>query len=234
MSVDRKTELPLLDRSAIATRITDGSLLFIYHSQVVNATSWATFHPGGALAILHFVGRDASDEVDAYHSLEAISRLKKFIIARVELDEEVGWRPLTPPIALGLVRHPNGVKGDWAREGAVRLGTSIQGEEGEPLRISVDQLEPAVSTLDLRKEKERSTAYRELREKIVAAGLFERPGPLGGYGKDIVRYASLGGAAFGMKTARDQVWLTFSAKGALGQLGSALFLGLFYHQLTCE
>lgn len=194
-----RRQLPLLGRSTIASRIISGSLLFIYQSHVINATSWAPFHPGGALAILHFVGRDATDEVSAYHSPEALARLMKCAVGRVELDEETGWKPLTPPIALGLVRHPNGVKGDWVREGAVRLGSDmLHGNSGEVIKLSVEQLEPPISELDLKKEWARSKAYQELKLRVVEAGLFDRPGPLGGYGRDIVRYCILGALAFGL------------------------------------
>ncbi len=53
--------------------------------EVINASAWLRHHPGGALAILHFVGRDASNEVDAYHSPEAIKRLERFASAPYKL-----------------------------------------------------------------------------------------------------------------------------------------------------
>jgi delta8-fatty-acid desaturase len=196
-----KRAKPVLDRHTIATRICSGELLFIYHSLVINASAWAAHHPGGVLAILHFVGRDATDEVEAYHSIEAIARIKKYAIGRVEYDEETGWPALTPPIALGLIRHPNGVKGDWKREGAVRLaGQASQTGSGleDTVKLRVEELEPAQSELDLKMERRRSKAYHELKNKLVDAGLFKWPGPLIGYGKDLARYSILGLSAFGL------------------------------------
>ena len=195
-STERK---PIVDRSTIASRICTGELLFIFHTLVINASSWAKHHPGGVLAILHFVGRDATDEVEAYHSKEAINRIRKYAIGRVELDDELGWPALTPPIALGLVRHPNGVKGDWKREGAVRLGSSKldEGKDGV-VHLTPKELEPEASELDLKMERRRSKAYHQLKTKLVDAGMFEWPGPLIGYGKDIARYSLLGGLAFGL------------------------------------
>lgn len=197
------SDKPLLSRAELATRITRGELLFIHQSRVINATAWLSHHPGGELAILHFVGRDATDEVEAYHSVSALARMDKFVVARVEVDEQLGWAPLTPPIALGLVRHPDGVKGHWAREGHVRLGSSVlapstAGLGTEIIEITPAHLEPTVSELDRRREQTRSRAYRDLREKVLAAGLFERPGPLSGYGGDLVRYGLLGGTALGL------------------------------------
>jgi delta8-fatty-acid desaturase len=195
----QRSSKPVLDRHTIATRIAAGELLFIYHTLVINASAWAAHHPGGLLALHHFVGRDATDEVEAYHSTEALARLKKYAIGRVEYDDELGWPALTPPIALGLIRHPNGVKGNWKREGSVRLaGEVIDDERDGIVKLRAEELEPAPSELDLRMERRRSKAYHDLKDKLMEAGLFEWPGPLIGYGKDLARYSVLGLSAFGL------------------------------------
>jgi delta8-fatty-acid desaturase len=219
-SASRQRDLPLFTREQIAQRIIQGAILIIYHSKLINATSWTTSHPGGSLALLHFVGRDASDEIDAYHSEEALKLVAKYAVGRVQIDEEEGWIPLTPPLALGLVKHPDGVKGHWAREGIVSLGQSIL-QRGvsldskaavpsasiasggvttcaEVILLTADQLEPEQCTVDRRKERMRSKAYQELRIRIREAGLFNPPGPLAGYGSDIIRYTLLGGGAFSL------------------------------------
>ncbi|WWD22792.1 hypothetical protein CI109_107286 [Kwoniella shandongensis] len=213
MSAAEKSSLRLLDRAEIATRITQGQQLIIYRSKVLNTTPWAPYHPGGALALLHFVGRDATDEISAYHSEPTLQRMEKFVVGRVEMDEK-GWLPLTPPIALGLVRHPDGVKGHWAKEGAITLGQAIlqqtisldpssapipaipiertTGPNPEVITLHPAQLEPpTMANIDLRKEHLRSKSYQELRQRIVDAGLFKPPGPLAGYGTDILRYLLL-------------------------------------------
>lgn len=199
---------PTLRREDVAESIVQGKYLFIHRSRVINATAWAPYHPGGALAILHFIGRDATDEVEAYHSVEALQRMEKYVVGMVDVDEEEGWKPLTPPIALGLVRHPDGVKGHWAREGSVRLAegktdsAACPNTDSRPgpevITLSPGDLEPPSCDLDLRKERARSKAYHELKTRITEAGLFNRPGPLSGYGSDIVRYTLLGSAAFAL------------------------------------
>ena len=176
----------LLTRDQIAQRICQGQILFIYQKHVVNATKWAPLHPGGNLALLHFVGRDATDEVDAYHSEQAKQRMLKMVVGHVQVDEATGWRPLTPPIALGFIQR----NGKWTREGDVRLGSGL-------LFPTPEALEPT-SDMDATTEKMRSKAYRDLRSRIEDAGLFRRPGPLAGYGSDILRYVALGSAAFGL------------------------------------
>ena len=60
----------------------------------------------------------------------ALKRLEAMAIATVDLQGEPAWRALTPPIALGLVHHPDGIRGHWAREGRVRLAQDEK-ERGE-------------------------------------------------------------------------------------------------------
>lgn len=46
--------------------IADGHIIVIYQDYVLKLDSWLEKHPGGSLAILHMVGKDATDEIDAY------------------------------------------------------------------------------------------------------------------------------------------------------------------------
>ena len=200
----RIRQLPLFNRDEVAERICQGALLFIFHDRVINASSWAKSHPGGVLAILHFVGRDATNEVLAYHSDEALKRIEKYAIGRVEIDREQGWDPLTPPITLGLIRHPDGLRGHWKREGELRLQVaepsktskrrSVDTRTSDVVYLEPEQLE-VPNTLDRRKEHVHAVAYRDLRKKLYDAGMFVSPGPLAGYGSDIIRYVSLGAIA---------------------------------------
>ncbi|WVW81389.1 hypothetical protein I302_103381 [Kwoniella bestiolae CBS 10118] len=241
-----KRDLPLLTRPEIAQRICSGQQLIILHSEVINVTSWSPFHPGGALALLHFVGRDASDEIEAYHCDATLERMKKYVVGRVELDEK-GWKPLTPPIALGLIRHPNGIKNNWVKEGAVTLGSSILNvpitlnDEKAPIptslpsdtqlretnpkiyTLSPEEIEPPTSELDREIEYKRSRAFQELKRRIVDAGLFRPSGLLYGYETEVVRYLLLAAGAWG---------LFFYTNGWIGQMTSALCLGLLFQQLA--
>jgi delta8-fatty-acid desaturase len=221
-------QLPTLTRSEIAIKICAGQDLIIRGDLVLNVTSWGEAHPGGDLALLHFVGRDATDEVTAYHSDATLDRMTKFAVGRVVVDDAEGWAPLTPPIQLGLVRHPDGVKGHWKREGNVRAAKDIidATTSVEVVTITPDMIEPLpVPAIDRKKERARSKAYHELKARVVDAGLFVPPGPLSGYGKDIVRYLALAGSAFG---------LFFFTTGWVGQILSAALLGFCWQQITCE
>ena len=105
---------PLWTRDQVAARIVAGETLVILDNQVVRIPpSWLASHPGGTLSILHFVGRDATDEVHAFHSQETLKRMKGYVVGAVESGDD-GWLPLVPPIMNGWVRRvgPDG-KPEW-------------------------------------------------------------------------------------------------------------------------
>lgn len=56
---------PLMTRDEIEALISEGRNIVIMHSQVIKVDPWLKYHPGGDKAMLHMVGKDASDEVDA-------------------------------------------------------------------------------------------------------------------------------------------------------------------------
>lgn len=53
-------------RDEVEALISEGRKLFIVNGALIKADAWLKYHPGGDIAILHMVGRDASDEVVAY------------------------------------------------------------------------------------------------------------------------------------------------------------------------
>lgn len=54
----------LVPASEVKELIDDGKLIVIYEGYALKLDSWIDKHPGGRLAILHMVGRDASDEIN--------------------------------------------------------------------------------------------------------------------------------------------------------------------------
>lgn len=58
--------LPLMSRDDIEAMIADGKKLMIVNQEVLRVDAWIPYHPGGDKAILHMVGRDATDEVTVY------------------------------------------------------------------------------------------------------------------------------------------------------------------------
>lgn len=46
--------------------IAQGEPVVIHEGYALNISKWIDSHPGGRLAILHMVGRDATDEINMY------------------------------------------------------------------------------------------------------------------------------------------------------------------------
>jgi hypothetical protein len=223
----------LTTRDQVATRIIAGDLLVVYNSELIRIPqSWLDAHPGGSLAILHFVGRDATDEIQAYHSENTLNFIKRYAIGTVELSEH-GWVPLVPPIMAGWVRTL-GNQGtlEWFNEaGAVRstentdLSPSSQILLVEQDSTLLKQQSPTLATIlppptDLspKVQYRHSLAYKSLHKRIVDAGLYKTR-YLTGYGPEVARYVLLGGIS---ALAYSKSWF----------ITSAVFLGLMWHQLV--
>jgi len=96
----------IYSRREIESLISDGRKILILDGQVIKADAWLPYHPGGDKAILHLVGRDATSEVRALHSLEAQAHMQKFVIGRI-----CGrWTNFVPPIQGGYFGHYNGAE----------------------------------------------------------------------------------------------------------------------------
>lgn len=65
---------PVLSRREIEALIADGRAVFILDQHVVKADAWRKYHPGGDKAIMHMVGRDATDEVTGWVSSSSFTR----------------------------------------------------------------------------------------------------------------------------------------------------------------
>jgi delta8-fatty-acid desaturase len=228
----------LWTRCEIADRILQGENLVIYRGQLLRIPqSWLQAHPGGGLAILHFVGRDATDEIDAFHAEATLEkRVKNYIVGRAELSKSGIWEPMTPPVASGWTRRGKPGEhgqGGWVREAEVRtklhddslLSSEIllvsPGEVAKPSKEvapTAETLKPPPATLSLEEQMEHSRAFWELHKRIIDAGLYETP-YLTGYGPEVARYFT---GAIASAVAFSYGWY----------LTSAFFLGLVWHQLT--
>ncbi|SPO25996.1 related to delta-6 fatty acid desaturase [Ustilago trichophora] len=105
-------------RSQLAQRIAHGETLVLHRRKVYKLDRWLQRHPGGELAILHFVGRDASDEIEAYHSDDTITRLmSRFVIGYLDQADWHNYKPLVPPVQLGYRKgkldHPHAQVAMW-------------------------------------------------------------------------------------------------------------------------
>lgn len=53
-------------RREIEKLIAEGRKIIIVNTKVLKVDAWLKYHPGGDLAILHMIGRDATDEVQSF------------------------------------------------------------------------------------------------------------------------------------------------------------------------
>lgn len=235
----RQQQRRILTRNEVARRIAIGETLVLHNRRVYKLDAWLARHPGGELAILHFVGRDATDEIEAYHCDATLRKMKGFIIGSLderdwEGDDGEGYKPLVPPIQLGYrsgkLDHPDAQWKQWEKSVQrakaalpdvgidenveARLSTRPQ---GFPLPLSM--LEPPAHIVGIEPKREQaiSKAYRRLHDEVKAAGMYELR-PIG-YAQEVSRYLALAAVAFALWSHSHY-------------LLSSFFLGLFWHQLT--
>lgn len=229
------TVLPCWTREQVAARILAGETLFILHEKVIRVPqSWLAVHPGGALSILHFTGRDATDEVQAFHSDPTLKRMLGYAIGTVDVGDE-GWVPLLPPVQSGWIRKV-GEDGQlhWHKEASelypdehselapssqiLLLPKTDHTSACPPIAPSTLTLEPAPTTLSLKQQTQHSVAYKQLHKRVVEAGLYKCR-YITGYGPEVVRYVLMAIASY---VFYQKQWF----------LISAFFLGALWHQLV--
>jgi len=143
----------MLSRQDVAERICAGQHLIVFHDLLLRIpNSWLQAHPGGSLALLHFVGRDATDEILAYHSEHTLTQVKRFAIARLDLPDGL-WQPFLPPIVSGWVQNLSNHQ--WLRE------NSLLDNDPAP---TLDTLSPPPSTLSLPAQAQHAQ-YRSRRRR---------------------------------------------------------------------
>ncbi|ORX92555.1 delta 8-(E)-sphingolipid desaturase [Clohesyomyces aquaticus] len=94
--MDRKRTL--VTASEVEQLVAQGQPIVIHEGYALQLDKWINQHPGGRLAILHMVGRDATDEINVYHSARTLLLMKQHRIGRIQEP----WTNLEPPI-----RSPN-------------------------------------------------------------------------------------------------------------------------------
>ncbi|GAA5904008.1 hypothetical protein JCM8208_001761 [Rhodotorula glutinis] len=246
--------LPVLSRATIAERITRGELLVLHPPLVYRVPrAWLDLHPGGHHSILHYVGRDASCEIEAYHTGRTVAgRMARWTVGRVDVDDDdetlgEGWRDMVPPIQLGMWPIPvpkitvtassPPVSPSKARRpaggGPAAATSAAAGDvEGAPV-LTADMVDPplareAYADLPLTPayQAHLRRSHKQLHARIHSLGLDTPPPFLSGYGPSLVLYSTL---------AALSVWAYRRAQasgGAWDWILAAIFLGAFWHQIT--
>ncbi|KAG2072578.1 fatty acid/sphingolipid desaturase [Suillus decipiens] len=215
-------------REEVAVRILAGETLVVYNNQLLRIPqAWLNAHPGGSLAILHFVGRDATDEIDAYHCDQTLAKIKSYVIGTVETSNCI-WEPLVPPIMTGWVRKLScDGKAAWHNEATPLPPSNLSSEilllERDSCLLetsgpTLSHLVPPPTKLSLKDQARHSVAYKALHNRIINAGLYNTR-YITGYGPEVARYLLL---ATSSAVAYFHDWLIISA----------VCLGLLWHQLV--
>lgn len=187
-------------RQEIASLVVRGHLLVLHRKSIYRLNAWAKRHPGTSLAVLHFVGRDAVDELEAYHNEATVKRMRAFIVGQVKEEagtytEEEGWRPLMPPVQIvgkgwELLDENLWEQVESWRDGLAWLDGSSSGKANIELPpLTVQDLEPPPSRMVPSEQHAISKDYRKLHDRVIAEGLYEYT-PFANYRWDIVRYLS--------------------------------------------
>lgn len=222
-----------LTRQELAQRIANGETLVLHRRKIYKLDRWLAKHPGGELAILHFVGRDAADEIEAYHSQHTVEKLmSRFVIGHLALEDAQHYKPLVPPVQLGYRKgkldHPHAQIAIWAQhlaqDGTKAESLIVERPDAFPLPVHLLEPPPDPKCIDAAREQHISAAYQQLHEQVRAAGLYElRPA---GYARELARYVALAAIAFAF-------WSRGQLEGSTAAyLLSSFFLGCFWHQLT--
>ncbi|KAK5169030.1 uncharacterized protein LTR77_006339 [Saxophila tyrrhenica] len=114
-----------LSREHIEALIADGRKVVIVHNRVFKTDAWLPFHPGGDKAILHMVGRDATSEVRAFHSLETQQSMQKYQIGRIVEP----WVDFVPPIQGGTFRRKDEIETATKNPTVEEMGREDSSEE---------------------------------------------------------------------------------------------------------
>ncbi|CEP62440.1 fatty acid desaturase LALA0_S05e05710g [Lachancea lanzarotensis] len=234
-----------IERCEIEERISNGQAIVIYSGNVLRLDKWIKFHPGGDKVIHHMIGRDATDEMNAYHCDETVSQFLRWKIGKIEGN----WVNCLPPIQGGVfdlkhtVNEAKKTENDtkMCGEPAVKIVPkmpqgmvpSLDMTEAFEQHIVVDRaVQPAdryddalvrkdlesLPSLDAATQQWLSREYNDMHQKIIAADLYQCD--YYRYAKEVTRIGILFGLSF---------YLLFACHR---NFWSAVFMGAAWQQLV--
>jgi delta8-fatty-acid desaturase len=123
----------VLPRNEIEALVAQGRKIIILDGKVLKVDAWLPYHPGGDKAILHMVGRDATNEIKAFHSAETQKTMLRYQIGRIDGS----WIDFVPPIQGGKFRqqdaHSSANVAAVARETDEESSSTASSQESSPL-----------------------------------------------------------------------------------------------------
>lgn len=137
-----------ISRRKIESLIAAGRKIVIVEDCVLKVDAWLPYHPGGDKAILHMVGRDATNEVKAFHSSETQQLMQRYRIGRIEGQ----WRDFVPPIQGGVFRK---------EEEQSKQVEEVEEEESSSSEVEASPVFEAASSSSMRRRRGSDDAASE-------------------------------------------------------------------------
>lgn len=147
----------ILTRSDIEDLIARRNIITIYQGKVLKMNGWIDKHPGGDLLVRHFIGRDASLEIEVHHSDETLASMERYVIGKVELPFE----SFVPPIQDGVFRTKE------QQQAASDLDEAVSVTPIPPSKRTGADVAQRASVSRAAVEATESSAYIEARNKFV-------------------------------------------------------------------
>lgn len=194
-------------------------------------TPWLKRHPGGDLAILHYVGRDASNEIEVYHTGRTVAeRMSRWVCGRIEVGA-AGWRDMVPPIQLSMwpIPVPTISVSDADEDQSVDHLVQVEASETAPkINLSAALVDPPTVDEELLPltpayQQHLRGSQRKLHQHLHDLQLDTPPPFLSGYGPSLVIYVGLFLLFVAVYMKAHTTW---------GYFAAAVVLGLFWHQVT--
>jgi len=148
--------------------------------------SWLSVHPGGALAILHFIGRDATDEIEAYHSDDSLRTMRAYAVGTVRPLKKVGILSFLRSISGWIRKVGDDGAMYWHQEAELvsSSGLTPESPSSQILLVkrddtpatspSLSSILPPPTILSPKQQAEHSTAYKALHKTYCGCWLYKR------------------------------------------------------------
>lgn len=168
----------LLSPCEVHQMVADGQLIVIHDGDALKLDGWIDKHPGGRLAILHMVGRDASDEINVYHFAKTLRTMRAFRIGRVQLP----WTNLVPPIRAGFssgTAEDDAAADEHDPSSSTDLSDADSLFSAKPERLSSSTSSVGISDIepDQAKDADKDQDEPAIRRRIVAGAAQTAPDP---------------------------------------------------------
>lgn len=196
----------------LSERVKQGEVLIIFNEKVYKVDRWIKSHPGGELAIRHVIGKDATDEITSMHPAYVYEKLIRPFYIGEYVDSLVQ-----------LPRKHHQLKNN-SQDTAIAADVLPNAHSRDILTRLYDEHKKALDAQQARPQADIQTVrihYKRLEHEIRSRDLMRCN--YWRYAKESCRYVGFFYLALYLNLKGSQTW---------HYLLSAVFMALFWHQLT--